>query len=251
MRNNLLVKQIILLITLIGFVSSAAYADRRQDREDRRDNHRSFSSERKYDRDYRRDRFTRVQHVPEGYRLDKRYRSDRYYPRPGYRVKVLPQRHYVIRYHDRPYYYSSGIWYGRTGGVFVVTAPPLGVVVPVLPPFYTTLWLGGIAYYYANDVYYTWQPERNGYVVTNPPANLQQEDLVPQTDKLFIYPKKGQSAQQQANDKYECHRWGVKQTGYDPSQPPDNMTQDTLAQKRIAYQNAMKACLEGRGYSVE
>jgi len=241
-------KQLLLLLSLIGIMTSTAVADRRYERDERHDNRRSFHSDRQFER---RDRIDRVEHIPEGYRLDKRYRSDRYYPRPGYRVNVLPSRHYIIRYHDRPYYYSSGIWYGRSGGLFVVTRPPFGVVAPLLPPFYTTLWLGGVAYYYANDVYYTWQPERNGYVVTNPPTNLSQEKLVPQTDKLFIYPKKSQSVQQQANDKYECHRWGVKQTGYDPSQPPDNLAQDILAQKHMAYQNAMKACLEGRGYSVE
>lgn len=33
---------------------------------------------------------------------------------------------------------------------------------------------------------------------------------------LMIYPKKGQSAEQQGKDKYECHTWAVQQTGFDP-----------------------------------
>ena len=34
---------------------------------------------------------------------------------------------------------------------------------------------------------------------------------------LFVYPAKGQSDQQLANDRYECHRWAVNETGFDPS----------------------------------
>ena len=32
----------------------------------------------------------------------------------------------------------------------------------------------------------------------------------------FLYPKKGQSQEQQDKDKYECHTWAVAQTGFDP-----------------------------------
>ena len=34
---------------------------------------------------------------------------------------------------------------------------------------------------------------------------------------LFIYPKAGQSQEQQGKDRYECHTWAVQQTGFDPS----------------------------------
>jgi hypothetical protein len=36
---------------------------------------------------------------------------------------------------------------------------------------------------------------------------------------IFIYPKKGQSAEQQSKDRFECHSWAVQQTGFDPSAP--------------------------------
>jgi hypothetical protein len=35
--------------------------------------------------------------------------------------------------------------------------------------------------------------------------------------QLFIYPQKGQSAQQQQQDRFECHQWAVQQTGFDPT----------------------------------
>ena len=45
--------------------------------------------------------------------------------------------------------------------------PPVGVVVPVLPAGYTTVYTAGVPYYYANDVYYVQQP--GGYAVAEPP----------------------------------------------------------------------------------
>ena len=33
---------------------------------------------------------------------------------------------------------------------------------------------------------------------------------------FFIYPTKGQSAEQISKDKYECHEWAKQQTGIDP-----------------------------------
>ncbi|MCU0554906.1 MAG: glycine zipper domain-containing protein [Syntrophales bacterium] len=34
----------------------------------------------------------------------------------------------------------------------------------------------------------------------------------------YVFPQKGQSADQQKKDDYECHSWAVKQTGFDPTQ---------------------------------
>jgi hypothetical protein len=36
-------------------------------------------------------------------------------------------------------------------------------------------------------------------------------------DDLLIYPAKGQTTDQQEKDRYECHRWAVGQSGFDPS----------------------------------
>jgi outer membrane lipoprotein SlyB len=35
--------------------------------------------------------------------------------------------------------------------------------------------------------------------------------------QLFVYPSKGQSNEQLSNDRYECHQWAVKETGFDPT----------------------------------
>jgi hypothetical protein len=36
----------------------------------------------------------------------------------------------------------------------------------------------------------------------------------------FVYPAKGQSAQQQKSDEAACYTWAVQQTGFDPAKPP-------------------------------
>jgi hypothetical protein len=35
--------------------------------------------------------------------------------------------------------------------------------------------------------------------------------------KVYFYPSNGQSEEQQDRDRYECHNWGVRETGFDPS----------------------------------
>lgn len=37
--------------------------------------------------------------------------------------------------------------------------------------------------------------------------------------QVYVYPSQGQSAAQLDRDRYECYRWAVEQTGFDPSQP--------------------------------
>ena len=36
----------------------------------------------------------------------------------------------------------------------------------------------------------------------------------------FVYPAKGQSAEQQKSDESACSSWAVQQTGFDPAKPP-------------------------------
>jgi hypothetical protein len=90
-----------------------------------------------------------------------------------------------------------------------------------------------------------------GYVVVKAPEEdkIDQEAGVP--DELFIYPKAGQSEEQQATDRYECYRWAADQTGFDPTQPGGGVPVEQHATKHSDYQRAMKACLEGRDYSVK
>ena len=41
---------------------------------------------------------------------------------------------------------------------------------------------------------------------------------------LYVYPAKGQSADQQDRDKYECYQWAKRDTGFDPMAAPTTST---------------------------
>ncbi len=36
---------------------------------------------------------------------------------------------------------------------------------------------------------------------------------------IYVFPAKKQSAEQQSQDEYECYKWAVEQSGYDPINP--------------------------------
>jgi len=232
-------------------------SDDRGGRYDQRDDDRNYNRyEQRNDnrpgmRYERRDYDVRMRHAQSDFRIDKRYQHNRSYPREGQIIKVIPKGRRPIPYRSKSYFYFGGSWYLPSDSHYVVVRPPIGIVVPILPAFYTTIWLGGIPYYYANDVYYTWRADLNGYQVAEPPVEAEEQPQPAYSaDELFIYPKHNQSEQQQADDRYACHRWGVEQTHYDPTQPVANQSPNTLTHQREEYQRAMKACLEGKGYSV-
>ena len=51
-----------------------------------------------------------------------------------------------------------------------------------------------------------------------PGANRQRiaDETPSEPPRVYFYPTKGQSAEQQDRDRYECYNWAVKQTGFDP-----------------------------------
>jgi hypothetical protein len=190
--------------------------------------------------------------------IDSRYHHNHSYPTRGQIVRAVPRGHRVFRHGHSRYYLSEGVWYRPHGARFVIATPPVGLFVPLLPFAYTTIWLQGIPYYYANDTYYTQTP--GGYVVAEPPQGEVTETPADSADegsadipedKLFIYPRKGQSQEQQDLDRYECHKWAVEQTTYDPTKTLPDIPSDQIMQRRADYQRAMTACLDGRGYTAK
>jgi hypothetical protein len=184
---------------------------------------------------------------------DARFHHDHVYVNRGVVVTALPREHFEIRHGGARWFFAGGVWYAPRGPSFVVVAPPTGVFVPVPPPYYTTIWFGGVPYYYADDTYYLYRGPDRGYEVVAPP----QDESAATTQapgpsgELFIYPKNGQSPDQQARDRYECHSWASSQTGFDPTAANGGVPPDQTAAKRADYDRAMGACLEGRGYTVK
>lgn len=187
------------------------------------------------------------------------FRRDRYYATRGHTVRTLP-RHYDVAVHNGlRFYFGGGLWYSNDRpGRYVVVAPPLGIIVPLLPPFYTTVRFGPTPYYYANNVYYQQVPQ--GYAVVASPVSVAATapqapvapvaPRAPAPEEFFVYPREGQDLAQQAGDREQCNEWATGQTGYDPrfGLPAD----DSMApRKRADYRRALDACMDGRGYTMK
>lgn len=189
--------------------------------------------------------------------FDSRHGHNHYYPAPGVMVRSVPRDAYIAHYRGAPYYFRGGVWYRPVGPRFVVARPPIGTVITVLPSAYTTVWFGGVSYYYADYVYYRWDPAASGYVVSAPPdGSAYEADASPpmsstSSGDVFVYPKQGQSDEQQATDRYECHRWAADQSGFDPTKAQGGVATGEVNGKRADYQRAQAACLEARGYTVK
>jgi hypothetical protein len=261
----------------------------------------------------------RSEEQPEPYHKhhDTRHGHDHVYPDRGAIVRDLPRGTIAVNYAGVSYRYHDAIWLEPRGPAFMVIAPPIGLVVPTLPTFSTTLAHGGETYLYANDTYYRPRPDLGGYEVVNDPTDASAQTgpdaLVggqlpgaasatqaavsfaapaavvtsgistpgsgsaaptsipmggagtpvpvtlptgpasastsgsPDAPKVFLYPKNGQTSDQQARDRYECHRFAVAQSGFDPMHssggpPPGKEPQSD-------YERAQSACFEARGYT--
>jgi hypothetical protein len=105
------------------------------------------------------------------------------------------------------------------------------------------------AYYYPPPAYsypppaYSYPPP--GYVPP-PLASVSPRDEnqnPPAGGRVFIYPRQGQTQEQQVKDSDECQIWTTNQSGYDPTKPlPAEIPQDQLGQSNGNFLRAMGAC---------
>ncbi len=111
--------------------------------------------------------------------LDSRFSHNRYYYDRGYAMHRPPAGGANLSGpNGERYSFQGGTWYRwrgegyrSGGGAWVVVDAPLGMFVPLLPPYYTTIWWRGTPYYYANETWYVSDPARNEYrVVAAPPG---------------------------------------------------------------------------------
>jgi hypothetical protein len=67
--------------------------------------------------------------------------------------------------------------------------------------------------------------------------------------KVFLYPKNGQTPDQQARDREECYRYAVAQSGFDPTRSPGAASAAPSDGPQSDYKRAQNACLEALGYA--
>jgi len=66
----------------------------------------------------------------------------------------------------------------------------------------------------------------------------------------YAYPRNGQTPEQQARDHYDCYRFAVAQTGFDPLRPYSGTSSSQGADRQGNFARAQSACYEGRGYTL-
>jgi hypothetical protein len=160
--------------------------------------------------------------------------SGAYRYRPGFYPSYYP-RHYGPRFYSRAYF----------------SGPSIGLYVPLLPWGYTTLWVGSEPYYRYNNVYYVADVD-GGYRVAAPPAQVitsvevaPSASDVPSGEMVMLFPRQGQTETQATFDRIECEKAASQVTGHNPAQSaPD-------AAKLANYRNALRSCLDNRGYSLK
>jgi hypothetical protein len=157
-------------------------------------------------------------------------------------IKVLPHGHHSIVHKGKSYFYTSGRFYKKSKGLYVVVGAPIGVVVPILPIGYVSFGIGPRRYYYFEGIYY--RHGTSGYEVIDEPPEAQQA-LSNGSEKMIVYPADGQSKEQRDMDRYECYVWASEETHFDPS---DSNSDPILGPD---YRRAMSACLEARDYVVK
>ncbi len=170
------------------------------------------------------------------------------YPAVGDQVRALPPGYRTIKVDRHNYRYHDGSFY-RPGpeGAYVVVRAPIGAQVSFLSPGYVSFGIGTGHYFFANFTYYMWNADRTGYVVVEKPEGAETAIATANAtgeSEVFVYPNKEQSKEQQDRDRYECYRWAVDQTGFDPVAGESDVV------KAGDYRRALSACLEGRGYTV-
>ncbi|RMP61599.1 hypothetical protein ALQ18_04502 [Pseudomonas marginalis pv. marginalis] len=169
--------------------------------------------------------------------------------RPGYTVDRFPDRHYRVPYRGQDYFFSGGYWYRPQGPRYVVVTPPYGIRVQYLPDYAREVWVGSSLFFLAAGSYYTYESSSQQYVVVQPPTQVPAPQPAPQGNgyNVTAYPANGQSPAQVQQDGYDCYRWAVQQSGFDPqavTYAPDPAVVQT-------YRQAQGNCLTSRGYQVQ
>lgn len=162
---------------------------------------------------------------------------------PGYVIDRFPDRDYRVPWGGRDYFYSGGYWYRPQGQRYVVVQPPRGIRIQYLPDYAQQVLIGGSVLFLAAGTYYAYQESTQDYTVVEPPG---QPMASANGIDVEAYPANGQTPEQINQDGYDCYRYAVEQSGFDPrvdTYQPDPQVVQT-------YRQAQGNCLGSRGYRV-
>jgi len=113
-----------------------------------------------------------VRVAPYATHQDARHGHNHVYPDRGAIFREVPHGSIIVNHAGISYRFHDGVWFEPQGPAFLVVAPPIGLIVPTLPAFATTLGSGAETYLYANSIYYRPRSDLGGYEVVNDPESL-------------------------------------------------------------------------------
>ena len=167
----------------------------------------------------------------------------------GYHLHTLPHNSVRIFVNSLPFFYLGGIFYSEFDSGYIVVSAPIGAIVSELPVGFIAFNNGFDTYFYANATYYRWSDSDAAFVVVSKPQGADEAIEKATSERLYAYPNAGQSEEQQAKDRYECHQWAVSESHVDPTLEDEN--EELALQDVMNYRRALTACLEGRDYTVK
>lgn len=106
----------------------------------------------------------------------------------------------------------------------------------------------GFGYGYYRPFGYYYPPGYLGVGVWPAPRRHRVKDeqpAEPRMKQLYVYPAAGQSEEQLADDRYNCHVWAADQSDFDPTLGAGS------AEEADDYARAFTACMEARDYVVK
>jgi len=128
-----------------------------------------------------------------------------------------------------------GGWHGSYGSRWRWAGPSIGIVLPIVPGFYSPLWWDGTVY--DRDDAFQEIPEPGHRYRAVPPRNSADVPIsAPPAPDPVIYPRNGQSAEQTEADRQQCNTWAT--------------TQPQAVADAAVFQRSVAACMDARGYTV-
>lgn len=114
-----------------------------------------------------------------------------------------------------------------------------------LPDDARPVWIGDQRYYVSRDSWFMASGSDGRHTPTPAPREVQMAGA--DMFDVIAYPMNGQDFLQEQQDRGQCHRWAIDQSGFDAThalEPPTRLQAGT-------YHRALAACLAGHHYSVQ
>lgn len=120
-----------------------------------------------------------------GERHDRDYHYAHYSSYPSFTfVAELPRGAVGLSIGNSRYHYYRGLYYRPHERGYIVVAPPVGIIVPALPPDVEVIIVGSRRYYYYEDIYYS--PRESGYEVVEKPGDAPAPKTTSSYEKIVI-----------------------------------------------------------------